>query len=180
MKLSIVIGLVLFCHFFRPSTYAQQQAAGQQKEITKQKETTTKVSPILADTLAPADTLRTKLLIGGSTIDQIEIDRLIMDETISKAGYDFIDLFNTFWSWPEPLTGSFIMIITERPYRGISTQLVISINDLVVFESFLQSRYDFLESLAEMAVEQTTAYLVNYEEIRKQLEGDDTKGTGIY
>jgi len=174
MKLSIVIGLVFLCLFFRPSTYAQQQSVGRQKEIT------TKVLAILADTLAHADTLRMKLVKGGSTIDQIEIDRLIMDETISKAGYDFIDLFNTLWSWPEPLTGSFIMIITERPYRGISTQLVISINDLVVFESFLQSRYDFLESLAEMAVEQATAYLFNYEEIRKQLEGDDTKGTGIY
>lgn len=164
MKLSIVVGLVLFCLFFRPNVYSQEPA-GQQKEIQQN------ISS-LTDT--------TKLLNGHSTIDEIEIDRLIVDETISKAGYDFIELFNTQWNWPEPLTEAFIMVIAERPYRGISTQVVITVNDLVVFESFLQTRYDYLENLVELAIEQTTAYIINYEEIIKQLEGADTQGTGIY
>jgi curli production assembly/transport component CsgE len=165
MKLSIVVGLIFFCLFFRPEVYAQQQPSDQQKEIQQK-------NPSATDT--------TRLLNGHSTIDEIEIDRLIVDETISKAGYDFIELFNTQWNWPEPLTEAFIMVIAERPYRGISTQVVITVNDLVVFESFLQTRYDYLENLAELAIEQTTAYIINYEEIIKQLEGADTQGTGIY
>jgi|APTNR8051073442_1049403.scaffolds.fasta_scaffold00032_175 curli production assembly/transport component CsgE len=164
MKLSIVISLGFFCLSVRPSVYAQE-TAGLQKEIPQ------KIS-ISTDT--------TKLLNGYSLLDEIEIDRLIVDETISKAGYDFIELFNTQWNWPEPLTEAFIMVIAERPYRGISTQVVITVNDLVVFESFLQTRYDYLENLAELAIEQTTAYIINYEEIIKQLEAADTQGTGIY
>ena len=110
----------------------------------------------------------------------IEIDKLIVDETISKAGLDFLELFLASWTWPQNTNGSFQMVVTEKPFRGISTQVVITLNDLIVFESFLQTRFDVLESLAQQAVEQTSAYLMNYESIMRQLEGDDTAGNGIY
>jgi Curli assembly protein CsgE len=93
---------------------------------------------------------------------------------------NFKELFFTLWSWPPALDGSFIIVIAERPYRGISTQIMILINDLVVFESFLQTRYDVLEYLAQIATEQASGYIVNYSAIMKQLESDDTHGTGIY
>ncbi len=117
---------------------------------------------------------------GASRTDDNEIDRLIVDETISKAGHDFLELFFARWTWPDLSNGSFMMVVEERPFRGISTQVVISVNDLVVFESFLQARYEYLEYLAETAIEQTTSYLNNYELIVRQLEGIDMKGTGIY
>lgn len=110
----------------------------------------------------------------------IEIDRLIVDETMSKAGYDFLELFQAKWIWPPALDDPFQIVVTERPFRGITTQVIITLNDLVVFESFLQTRYDVLESLSEAAVEQTFAYLMNYESIMQQLAGDDVAGNGIY
>ena len=110
----------------------------------------------------------------------IEIDRLIVDETLSKAGYDFLELFQTKWTWPLTLKEPFLMIVSERPFRGISTQLVISLNDLVVFESFLQTRYDVLESLADAAVEQALAYLLNYESIMAQIDSEELIEGEIY
>lgn len=188
MKSSIVIGLVFFCLLILPYAKAQQVPRSQ-KEVQNQISTfrdTLRAYTSGIDTLRTRtdtlriDTLRAKAINGNSTLEQIEIDRLIIDETISKAGYEFLDLFNTLWVWPEPSTESFIMVITERPYRGISTQIVITINELVVFESFLQTRYDYLEYMAGLAVEQATGYVLSYVEIIKQLEGVDTKGTGIY
>ncbi len=119
-----------------------------------------------------------RVVNGGN--DAIEVDRLIINEAISKAGYDFVEMFEAAWNWPEPSTETFTMVIMERPYRGISTQILIIINDLVVFESFLQSRYEYLEFLTGMAVEQAASYVFNYQDIMKQLEGADVKGTGIY
>lgn len=153
MKFSIVIGLI-FIFFTHTQGITQQNV---QKD-------------------SPADTTDTA---NGNGI-LIEIDKLIVDETISKAGHDFMEIFFSIWSWPQISNGSFIMVIEERPFRGISTTITITINDLVVFETFLQTRYDILEELAQLAAEQTFAYLINYESIIKQLEGDDMAGTGIY
>ncbi len=173
MKLSIVIGFTFFCLLCTQHTCAQQTQVMRDNKVLLQKAS----SP--ADTIH-ADTLRSDFINGFTKIDQIEIDRLIIDETISKAGYDFFELFNSYWTWPEPSKESFILVIAERPYRGISTQVIISVNELIVFESFLQTRYDFLEYLAGLAAEQTIGYIINYEDIIKQLEGADAQGNGIF
>lgn len=166
MKLSIVINL-LFCLFLRFSLGAQINPPA-----------TEGIKPKIKTSVP--DTLHVARTNFNGVADQIEIDRLIVNETITKAGHDFTELFNASWNWPEPLKESFIMIISERPFRGISTQLLITVNDLVVFESLLQTRYDFLEYLAVVAIEQTANYVINYEDIIKQLEGLDTQGSGIY
>lgn len=46
--------------------------------------------------------------------------------------------------------------------------------------SFLQPRANIVEQLAQQAVAQTQMYLSNYEELIRQLEGDDQTGTGIF
>lgn len=110
----------------------------------------------------------------------IEIDRLVVDETLSKAGYEFLELFQAKWIWPPESNEPFQIVVTERPFRGITTLVVITLNDLIVFESFLQTRYDVLESMADAAVEQTFAYLINYENIMKQLAGEDLASDGMF
>ncbi|MBL6448088.1 hypothetical protein JMN32_17350 [Fulvivirga sp. 29W222] len=127
--------------------------------------------------LSATDTLKNG---AASKAEPIEIDKLIVDETISKAGHEFMEIFFSLWNWPHVSNGSFMMVVKERPFRGISTTITITINDLTVFESFLQTRYDVLESLAKMAVKQTYGYLINYDNIMKQLEGEDMQGSGIY
>jgi curli production assembly/transport component CsgE len=157
MKLSIVIGLVLLVCL--AVTRPQAQVTLVPKEPIKKIESNTD---------------------SASFANIIEIDRLIVDETISKPGYDFMDMFFSQWTWPTLTNGAFIIVVSERPFRGITSQIQISVNDMVVFSGFLQSRAEYLELLVADALEQTTAHLLNYETIMKELIGLDMIGTGIY
>ncbi|MBU2913892.1 MULTISPECIES: CsgE family curli-type amyloid fiber assembly protein [Reichenbachiella] len=109
----------------------------------------------------------------------IEIDQLIVDETLSKSGRDFYDMFYTNWNWPD-VEDSFIIHIKERPARSNSTQVQVYVNELLVFESFLQPRHDFLVELSDQASYNAYNYVIQYREVLEQLEGDDMTGTGLF
>jgi len=115
---------------------------------------------------------------AGNDAD-IEIDGLLFDETKTKSGKDFYDFFYTGWVAPANAR-NYSIFITEKPYRLTTTMIEISINETMVYQSFLQPRSDYIETLAEQAVAQTQMYLQNYEEIVRQLDGDDRSGSGIY
>jgi curli production assembly/transport component CsgE len=109
----------------------------------------------------------------------IEIDGLLFDETKTKSGKDFYDYFYRGWVAPRNAK-NYSVFITEKPYRLTTTQIEIKINETLVFQSFMQPRGDYVEMLASQAVAQTQMYLQNYEEIVRQLDGDDRSGSGIY
>ncbi len=109
----------------------------------------------------------------------IEIDGLLFDETKTKGGKDFYDYFYRDWEAP-PNAKNYSIFLTEKPYRLTTTKIEIRINETLVFQSFLQPRGDYIELLAAQAVAQTKRYLLHYEEIIRQLEGDDRSGTGIF
>jgi curli production assembly/transport component CsgE len=111
--------------------------------------------------------------------DQLEIDELIVDATISKPGNDFFYYYSNSFVWPEA-AGDFIVQVTEKPFRLNSTQISIKVNDLEVFQNMLQPRTSYLEELASYAQQVTVNYIVNYQQIMKELDGDDRSGSGIY
>jgi len=110
---------------------------------------------------------------------ELEIDGLLFDETKTKSGRDFYDYFYTAWIPPEGAQ-NYSIFITEKPYRLTTTLIEIRINETPVFQSFLQPRNDVIEQLAVDAVARTQLYLANYEELVRELDGDDRAGTGIY
>ena len=110
---------------------------------------------------------------------EIEIDGLLVDDTKTKAGKDFYDLFYNEWEAPVEAK-NYSITVSEKPFRLTSTLIVISINDDIVYQAILQPRQDLIEAQAEEGVATTHDYLANYEEITKQLNGDDMAGTGIY
>lgn len=112
--------------------------------------------------------------------DELEIGQLILDQTFSKAGNDFQQLFITKWTWPADLNEQFIVTLQERPAMANSTIIELIMNDYKIFETFLQPRYDLLEEIADQAVLILTDYLINYEEFTKQMAGDEMAGSGIY
>ena len=114
-----------------------------------------------------------------STDADIEIDGLLFDETKTKSGRDFYDFFYSRWEAP-PGASNYSIFITEKPYRMMTTQIEVKINETLVFRSFLQPRTAYVEQLARQAVVRTRAYLANYEEIMRQLEGEDRSGSGIF
>ena len=109
----------------------------------------------------------------------LEIDGLLFDETKTKRGRDFYDYFYSSWEAPAD-AANYSIFIQEKPYRLTTTMIEIKINETIVFQSFLQPRQEIVELLAEQAVLQTQRYLQNYEELIRQLEGEDRSGTGIF
>jgi curli production assembly/transport component CsgE len=108
-----------------------------------------------------------------------ELDGLLVDDTKTKTGKDFYDLFFESWQAPQGAK-NFSIIISEKPFRLISTLVAITINDNVVYQAILQPRQDIIEALSEEAISYAQDYLVNYEEITRELNGDDMSGTGIF
>jgi curli production assembly/transport component CsgE len=111
--------------------------------------------------------------------DQLEIDELMVNATISKPGNDFFYYYSSGFVWPEA-TGDFIVLVTEKPFRLNSTQITIKVNDLEVFQNMLQPRTSYLEELAAYAQRVTANYIINYQQIMKELDGDDRTGSGIF
>ncbi|MEX2231447.1 MAG: CsgE family curli-type amyloid fiber assembly protein [Cyclobacteriaceae bacterium] len=129
---------------------------------------------VIEDTIIPTEAQTEKAGLD------LEIGELIIDNTFSKAGNDFQQMFNTRWIWPEQSAEEFIITISEKPSFVNSTIVEITINELKVFESFLQPRYDILEETAVQAIDITLQYILNYEDVVKELSGEDLSGSGIY
>ena len=110
---------------------------------------------------------------------EIEIDGLLVDDTKTKTGKDFYDLFYNGWVAPSAAR-NYSITVSEKPFRLTSTLIVVSINENIVYQSVMQPRQDIVESLSAEAVATAQNYLANYEEIMKQLNGDDMAGSGIY
>lgn len=110
---------------------------------------------------------------------EIEIDGLLVDDTKTKTGKDFYDLFYGNWVAPSGAK-NFTITITEKPFRLTSTLIVVSINETPVYQSILQPRQEIIEGISDDAISTTQSYLANYEELMRQLNGDDMSGSGIY
>lgn len=109
----------------------------------------------------------------------LEIDGLIVDDTKTKSGKDFYDVFYSNWE-PPANAKNYTITISEKPYRLNYTLVVVSINDYIVYQTVLQPRQDIVESQSYEAVSDSQDYLLNYEEITNMMNGEDLKGTGIY
>lgn len=112
-------------------------------------------------------------------IMDLEIDGLIVDQTITKMGKDFYDMFFTGWNAP-PKAKNYTITIREMILPGMGTQISLWINDTEVFKNRVQPRYDYIEALAQYAVSVVYQYLDNYERMKSQLEGEDQQGSGIF
>ena len=110
---------------------------------------------------------------------EMELDGLLVDLTKTKGGKDFYDLFYSSWEAPAGAR-NFTITISEKPYRLSTTFISVSINENVVYENVLQPRLDILEYMKDDAISATQMYLINYEEIMRELNGDDLSGSGIY
>jgi len=148
--------------------------------IKKLKEGTLKV--FLSEIKVFGQKQRRKVLIYTGTKDAVdvnlEIDGLLIDETKTKSGRDFYEYFYKDWTAPIGAK-NYTIYITEKPYRLNNTIIEIKINETLVFQQFLQRRDELVEEMAHNAARQVQQYLLQYEEITKQLGGADMVGDGI-
>jgi len=111
--------------------------------------------------------------------DDLEIEALIIDETITKLGHDFYDDFYSLWEAPDTIK-NYSITIQEKPLPQLGTQISISVNEIEIFRQFIQPRIEIVEEMANYAVRLSSEYIENYESIQSSLQGDDLKGTGIF
>jgi curli production assembly/transport component CsgE len=135
-----------------------------------------------AQTEAGSDTLQTQ--ISRQTVQamdpmDLEIGEMIFDETITKVGRDFYELFFNTWSNPTEIK-DFSISISEKPMPGIGTQITVTIDDFELIKQFIRPNQEMIEMLAEFSVGRAAQYLLNYQEIQAQLQSADQAGTGIF
>ncbi len=109
----------------------------------------------------------------------LEIDGMIISETISKIGNDFYDIFYSNWN-PPPQAKNYTITISEKPFPLQGNLITVKVNDAKTFERFVQPRYESIVESVNQAIQYTANYLINYERIQKDLGGEDLSGTGIF
>lgn len=109
---------------------------------------------------------------------QLEVDGLIVDETITKVGRDFYEIFHNKWE-PPMLANNFTILIKEFPTRGNGALVQILINDELIFEQQLQPRYDIVDELAGYGVAVAAEFLEN-DRLRQQLEADGKRSIELF
>lgn len=108
----------------------------------------------------------------------LELDGLIINETISKAGNDFYNQFRENWNIPKEIN-EFTIYIMERPMPGMGNLITIKINYKEIFQNRISPRIEQIEQLADYAVNLSEQHLMKQQEISEELE-EDMSGTGIY
>ena len=108
-----------------------------------------------------------------------EINGLVVDETITKAGRDFYEVFYGQWEAPASAM-SYTIFIKELPLAGRGSQVMIYMDDTEVFNQAVQPRYEVIEEMAAYAVSLVTHYVVNYESMSRELGNEDQQGSGIF
>lgn len=104
---------------------------------------------------------------------QLEVDGLIVDETITKVGRDFYEAFHNKWE-PPMFAKNFTILIKEFPTRGNGAFVQILVNDELIFEQHLQPRHDIIEELAGYGVAIAAEYLEN-NLLQQQLDADSKR-----
>lgn len=124
-------------------------------------------------------------------------ESLLLDQTRSKIGRDFYESFyrayvNAPASAPadtselarKPLEFEldvFLVQIEELPSTsGIGNVISVSVNDILLWQQFVQVRQEIIEEYALNAVETVRQYIAGYKENQQQLTDEDQRGSGIF
>ncbi|WP_430612927.1 CsgE family curli-type amyloid fiber assembly protein [Flavobacterium sp. JP2137] len=91
---------------------------------------------------------------------EIRFSGLVIDETKTKAGRDFYQLFYSSYL-ANKVDGEKVVVLRESLTLGNSTKITIKIEEQLVFEFFVRPQYDYIKSMAEVALRRVTLYFEN-------------------
>jgi|GEM_PF-658862 len=170
------IGVILLLFFLLNNGFGQNTIKISNKDTTTLNDIPEQVESIMQKYKARKSQKEISLDEEDKSID---LGGLIIDETISKVGQDFYRYFNNQWNAPGT-SKNFNIYISEKPTPGMGNMIIIKINYEEIFKNRISPQQQVIESLVEYAINQSQQYIMNYEKIKKQLEGEDMSGTGIY
>lgn len=122
---------------------------------------------------------RNLILEEESEAISVELDGLIINETISKIGHDFYKYYRDYWQPPKDVK-YYTIYIGEKLMPGMGNLVYIKIDDQKVFENRITPKDYTIEKTAQYATNRIRAYLEQTLLIQQQLEEEDMSGTGIY
>lgn len=88
----------------------------------------------------------------------LELDGMVVDETRSRIGRDFYDLFYQNWQAPEEAS-NFTIRISEQPTPTLGSIVSVKVNDEMTFRYRLQPRFSLIERAAKFAAAKTRHHL---------------------
>ena len=107
-----------------------------------------------------------------------EITGLIIEQTMTKIGYDFYEYFFMMWEAPPEAAGKeFNIYIHERASPAWGSWVDVSINNTVVWSGVLRPRSVEIEDAVTQAIAATRQYFQNQQEDQGFIE--EMVGTGI-
>lgn len=174
-------GLLCLCFPFLLLFSIQAKAQEQQQQVDSldSADTAVKKAPVILEKIVEIMEDKLEEQEKKSAAHDMMIDGLIIDETRTKMGRDFYEVFFSNWDAPEGAR-NFTLTIKELPGRATSSFISIEVNDQEIMELPLQPRYDVIEEMAKYAVARCYEYFANYEQIQRDISSGDLSGTGIY
>ncbi|WP_345054119.1 CsgE family curli-type amyloid fiber assembly protein [Hymenobacter glaciei] len=156
------------------SLSAQGQARGRQALPT---------TPAVAPTGRPAPLAPAKLeealrmLLKADSVASLQAKRrgggesqgLVLDQAVTKLGHDFYDQFYSTFEAPMGVA-DYNIVVAERPARGNSALVVLTVNDTELLELPLPTRADQMEEIVSAAVETAQGFLQEALNNSRQLE----------
>jgi LysM repeat protein len=96
----------------------------------------------------------------------LEINGLVINETRSKIGDQFFNVFYQHWETPEDAP-DFMLTIEEKPMPSMGTLVTVLIDNRAVFQTKLQPRYQVIEQQARQAV------TISYQTLMQRIETEN-------
>ena len=109
----------------------------------------------------------------------LEMNGLVIDETITKMGRDFYELFYARWEPPTSSLG-YTLHIKELPQPGRGTRISVLLNETELLRQAIQSREELLLAVANRAIQLAYYHIQHHQQMAQQLENEDQYGNGIY
>ena len=128
--------------------------------------------------LLPSQTLAQRDVASAADAD-LEMNGLVIDETITKIGRDFYELFYAHWEAPLSRV-DYTLFIKEQPQPGRGTRITLLFNDTELMTQMIQPRPELLLAVASRAIQLAQYQIINYEQMSQQLENEDQYGSGIF
>ena len=113
--------------------------------------------------------LRADSLANQRVKEGAESQGLVLDQAITKLGHDFYDQFYNMFEAPAGIS-DYNIVVAERPARGNSALVVLTVNDSELFEMPLPTRADQMEEIVAGAVEAAKGFLIENQSVSRQLE----------
>jgi curli production assembly/transport component CsgE len=106
-----------------------------------------------------------------------EITGLIIEETVTKIGYEFYEYFFIKWKSPPGAHKHYNILITERVSSTWGSLIEVNIGESTVWSGMLKPSSEEIEDAAQQAVEAATEYLNNGQ--KQQPQTEDMAESGI-